>query len=98
MEVTAPLPLVSVIVVNWNGRHHLAECLDSLAAQSYRNFEVVLVDNGSVDGSVDYVRREYPWVKLVPLTDNSGFAEGNNQGLTHSAGDYLVRSEERRVG
>lgn len=90
MEVTAPLPLVSVIVVNWNGRHHLAECLDSLAAQSYRNFEVVLVDNGSVDGSVDYVRREYPWVKLVPLTDNSGFAEGNNQGLTHSAGDYLV--------
>lgn len=84
------VPRVSVLIVNWNGRHHLAECLNSLAAQSFRDFEVVLVDNGSRDGSVDYLRSIYPWVKLVPLATNTGFAEGNNIALSHADGEYLV--------
>jgi GT2 family glycosyltransferase len=81
---------VSVIIVNWNGRHHLAECLDSLAAQSFRDFEVILVDNGSTDGSVSFVREQYPWVKLVPLDRNTGFAAGNNAGLANATGAYVV--------
>jgi GT2 family glycosyltransferase len=53
-------PQVSVIVVNWNGLTHLPDCLDSLEAQTFRDFEVVLVDNGSEDGSVAFVREQVP--------------------------------------
>lgn len=83
-------PRVSIIVVNWNGRRHLPECLDSLAAQTFRDFEVVMVDNGSNDGSVSFVEEHYPWVKLVALTENTGFATGNNRGLEQARGAYLV--------
>lgn len=81
---------VSILIVNWNGCHHLAECLDSLAAQSFRDFEVILVDNGSTDGSVDFVRKHYPWVTLLPLDRNTGFAAGNNAGLARATGEYIV--------
>lgn len=83
-------PRVSIIIVNWNGRDHLPVCLDSLAGQTYRDFEVVLVDNGSEDGSVDFVRERYPWVRVVPLDGNTGFATGNNKGLEEARGDYIV--------
>ncbi|GAM11019.1 N-acetylglucosaminyl-diphospho-decaprenol L-rhamnosyltransferase [Geobacter sp. OR-1] len=84
------IPRVSIIIVNWNGRHHLAECLDSISVQTFRGVEVVLVDNGSTDGSVSFVRERYPWVKLVGLSENTGFATGNNRGLEQSVGEYLV--------
>jgi GT2 family glycosyltransferase len=83
-------PVVSIIIVNWNGRHHLPDCLDSLSNQSYRAFEVVLVDNGSVDGSVEFLQERYPWVQIVPLTENTGFARGNNVGLENASGNYIV--------
>ena len=81
---------VSVIILNWNGRKFLKECLDSLAAQTYRDFETVLVDNGSTDGSEEYVREQYPWVRLVALPENTGFAGGNNRGLAECRGRYIV--------
>lgn len=81
---------VSIIIVNWNGRHHLRECFDSLAAQTFRDFEVLLVDNGSVDASLELVRGHYPWVRLVPLELNTGFATGNNRGLEQARGTYIV--------
>lgn len=81
---------VSVIIPNWNGKKFLKDCLDSLAAQSFRDLEVVLVDNGSRDGSADYVRDQYPWVKLVALPENLGFAAGNNRGLEECRGEYIV--------
>jgi len=84
------MPKVSILLVNWNGRHHLPDCLDSLAAQTFRDFEVVLVDNGSADGSVEFVRQGYPWVRLVPLAANTGFAGGNNAALAQASGEYLV--------
>lgn len=83
-------PKVSVLILNWNGRQHLPECLGSLAAQSFRAFEVILVDNGSIDGSAELVRHDFPWVKLVESPDNRGFAGGNNLALAHAAGDYIV--------
>jgi len=49
-------PKVSVVIVNWNGAHHLPTCLDNLTSQTFRDFETILVDNGSTDGSVDLVR------------------------------------------
>lgn len=83
-------PRVSILIVNWNGREHLRECLDSLAAQTFRDFEVVLVDNGSVDDSLALVRAGYPWVCLLPQAQNTGFATGNNIAYAHARGDYLV--------
>lgn len=82
--------MVSIIIVNWNGEQHLPTCLDSLAAQSYRDFEVVLVDNGSTDGSLALIRGSYPWVRLVSLPGNTGFATGNNRGLEAARGEYIV--------
>jgi GT2 family glycosyltransferase len=83
-------PAVSIIIVNWNGRDHLPDCLDSLSAQTFRDFEVILVDNGSEDGSTDFVREHYPWVRMVPLAENTGFATGNNRGLQEAHGEYIV--------
>ncbi|KAF0218728.1 MAG: glycosyl transferase family [Geobacteraceae bacterium] len=88
--VPASRSLVSIIIVNWDGRCHLETCLDSLEAQTFRDFEVIVVDNGSTDGSVPFVRERYPWVHLVELPKNTGFATGNNIGLTHAAGEYIV--------
>ena len=81
---------VSVIILNWNGKKFLKECLDSLGAQTYREFETVLVDNGSTDGSAEFVRENYPRVRLVTLPENTGFAEGNNRGLSACEGEYIV--------
>ncbi len=82
-------PLVSVIIVNWNGRHLLSECLDSLRAQDVDK-EVILVDNGSQDGSADYVQDRYPEVVLVRLPENRGFAGGNNAGMVRASGKYIA--------
>jgi len=83
-------PVVSIIIVNWNGRAYLPDCLDSLAGQTFRDFEVILVDNGSVDESVSFVKEHYPWVKLVLLGENTGFSVGNNRGMEHAAGEYII--------
>ncbi|HEY5974720.1 MAG TPA: glycosyltransferase family 2 protein [Geobacteraceae bacterium] len=83
-------PRVSVIIVNWNGREHLPICLDSLARQTFHDFETILVDNGSQDGSQELIRKSYPWVRLVELPVNTGFSGGNNEGLRHAAGEYIV--------
>lgn len=81
---------VSVIILNWNGKRFLDDCLTSLAAQTFRDFETVLVENGSSDGSADYVRERFPWVKLLALDQNLGFAGGNNRGLLACSGEYIV--------
>lgn len=81
---------VSIIIVNWNGRHHLEECLESIAAQTFRDFEVVLVDNGSTDGSVPFLRERFPWVRLAELGQNTGFATGNNRGYEQARGEFVI--------
>lgn len=83
-------PRVSILIVNWNGISFLTTCLDSLGQQTFRDFEVIVVDNGSKDGSVDLLKGLYPWVILVELADNSGFSGGNNEGLKHASGEYIV--------
>lgn len=81
---------VSVIVLNWNGRHLLGDCLASLRQQSFRDFEVILVDNGSTDGSRDYIASEFPEVKLVCLPQNRGFCGGNNIGISVARSEYVT--------
>jgi hypothetical protein len=84
------MPTVSVIILNWNGKRFLKECLDSLEAQTFRDFETVLLENGSTDGSADLVRVAYPWVRLVALAENIGFASGNNRALQECCGEFIV--------
>ena len=84
------MPACSVIVVNWNGRHFLDACLGSLRRQSFADFEVILVDNGSTDGSTDHVREHHDWVELVALPENRGFCGGNNEGIRRARGTCLA--------
>lgn len=80
----------SVIIVNWNGAHHLPGCLESLMNQTYRDFEVVVVDNGSMDNSVAYVKEHFPQVKLVCLDTNRGFTGGNWAGYEIAKGSFIA--------
>ena len=80
---------LSILIVNFNGLQHLAECLDSIAAQCNEDMEVVLVDNASQDGSREWLRTKHPWVKLVESEANLGFAGGNNLGIPHCQGDWV---------
>jgi GT2 family glycosyltransferase len=84
------MPTCSVIVVNWNGRHHLDTCLGALRRQSFSDFEVILVDNGSTDGSTDHVREHHDWVNVVALPENRGFCGGSNEGIRRARGKYLA--------
>jgi hypothetical protein len=91
----APLPetpTVSVIVVNWNGKTHLQDCFGSLQRSDYPadRLELICVDNGSKDGSVEFLRAEFPRVKVVALDRNRGFTGGNEAGVREAAGDVLV--------
>lgn len=84
------VPLVSVIILNFNGRPVLRLCLEGIQKQNYPNFEVIVVDNGSVDGSIEMVRKKFSWVTLVVNEKNLGYAEGNNQGVRVARGEYVV--------
>jgi GT2 family glycosyltransferase len=88
--VTERRPLVSVVIVNFNGADMLGDVLDSVRAQSLSCQEIVVVDNGSADGSCELVRRAYPEVRLLVLDENLGFAGGNNAGIRAAKGEYVA--------
>jgi GT2 family glycosyltransferase len=88
---SSPDPCFSVIVVNWNGRHLLEECLDSVLCQQNGSLEIIVVDNGSTDGSVDFIRERYGnRVRLIELAGNEGWAGGNNRGIEMARGEHLL--------
>lgn len=84
------IPEVSVIIVNWNGREDLAECLHGLRDQTFHGFETIVVDNGSSDGSAPYLKDNFPEVKIVALDENRGFAGGNMAGIGLASGRYVA--------
>lgn len=93
VQLTPPeseLPLVSVIVINWNGARHLPTCLDALRAQTYPRLEIIVADNASTDGSQALIREHYPEVRLVALPENRGFTGGNNAGIAASTGEIVI--------
>jgi GT2 family glycosyltransferase len=86
-------PKIVIIVLNWNGKRLAAECLESLKEIDYVNYEILLVDNGSTDGSQEYFRAQYPEITLIENDVNLGFAEGNNVGIRHAMNgqaDYVL--------
>lgn len=91
-------PNVSIIIVNWNGKHYLDTCLSSVLNQTYKNFEIIMLDNASIDGSVEYIQNKYPSVKIIQTNENLGFAKGCNVGIRASNADYIVTlSNDTRV-
>lgn len=85
-------PTISVVVLNYNGKHHLQACLTSLLALDYpaEQHEILVVDNASADGSADFVREQFPTVRLIQNQENIGFAAGNNRGAQEARGRYVV--------
>lgn len=83
-------PVISIIIVNWDQAELLAACLASIAEQTYRHREVIVVDNGSTDGSVALVREKYPDAKLIVNDVNRGFCAANNQGIAEALGQYAL--------
>jgi GT2 family glycosyltransferase len=82
---------LSVIIVNWNTRDLLCQCLDSLTQKVEGiEMEILVVDNGSTDGSVAAVRDKFPGVRLIENPVNMGFAKANNQAISLSSGEYLL--------
>lgn len=85
-------PVVSVIILNFNGKKYLDRCLTSLkeCVIPGGGMEVMVVDNGSSDGSVEYLQQHHPWARIVPLGENLGWAEGNNRGAIVADGNHLI--------
>ena len=81
---------VSVVIPNWNGRDWLGPCLAALAGQELAPAEVIVVDNGSHDGSLEYLRDVAPEVVTVALGTNTGFAHAANVGLQRSTGEFVA--------
>ncbi|HEX6387743.1 MAG TPA: glycosyltransferase family 2 protein [Anaerolineae bacterium] len=74
-------PLVCVVVLNYNGRHHLEYCLPGIAATRYQPLQIIVVDNASTDGSTEYIRQNYSNVLLIESATNRGWSGGNNLGI-----------------
>lgn len=82
---------VAIIVINWNGKHLLEECLNSIEKQDYENFKIIFVDNGSIDGSVGFVREKFSKIDVIELKENTGFAYANNVGMHRAFEDPDVK-------
>lgn len=83
-------PKVSVIILNLNGQDYLKNCLDSLLEQTYDDYEIIIVDNGSKDHSLEILKENYSKVRLIENKINHGFAEANNQGFEISKGEFII--------
>ncbi len=83
-------PRVTVVIPNWNGERFLNLCLGSLRRQSFKNFETILVDNGSTDASVGFTERHFPEVRVITLNDNRGFSVAVNAGIRASEAKYVA--------
>ncbi len=86
-------PKVGIVILNWNGEEDTSACLSSLGKINYSNYEIVLVDNGSVDGSPERIKAKFPNITLIKNKENLGFAEGNNVGIRYLLGktaDYIL--------
>ena len=81
---------VTIIIPNYNGKHFMEPCLASLAKQTFRDFEILVVDNASSDGSLEYMREHYPEIKVIALDKNYGFSKAVNVGIRHSRSPFVI--------
>jgi GT2 family glycosyltransferase len=85
-----PGPLISIIILNWNGSDCIGECIESVDKTTYKDIEIIVVDNASTDGSPQMVQLKFPHVKLLQLKENIGYAAGNNRGFLAAQGKYVA--------
>jgi GT2 family glycosyltransferase len=83
-------PYFSIVIPHWNGLRFLEVCFQALEAQNFHNFEVLLVDNGSIDESIAYTKKHFPWVTIIALPTNTGFANAVNVGIQAAKAPYIV--------
>lgn len=81
---------VSIVVLSYNSKEDLAECISSLLTQTYHSFEIIVVDNASTDGSEEFVRTNFPEIKVIQTGKNLGYAAGNNAGFKVAKGEYII--------
>jgi GT2 family glycosyltransferase len=85
-----PSPTVAIVILNWNGSSLLQTFLPSVLATQYESLQVVVIDNGSTDESISFLRSNFPTVRVVSLSKNEGFANGYNLGLQQVEADYFL--------
>jgi GT2 family glycosyltransferase len=90
MTPPGPAPLVSVVIANFNGRHHLERCVPALFATSGVSFEVIVADNGSSDGSVAWLAASWPQARVLAFGRNLGFGEANRRAALEAHGRYVA--------
>ncbi|NUM25421.1 MAG: glycosyltransferase family 2 protein [Candidatus Buchananbacteria bacterium] len=81
---------ISIQIVTWNSMRYIFDCLESLMRQNFRDFSVMVIDNGSDDGTVEFVRSNYPTVSILQNFKNFGFSKANNQGIQLSKSEYVL--------
>ena len=81
---------VTIIIPNYNGKHFMEPCLQSLSEQTCRDFKVLVVDNASSDGSLEYMSEHYPDIEVISLKKNYGFSKAVNVGIEHSTTPYVI--------
>ena len=83
------LPLIFTVILNWNGKEYLYPCVRSVTEQTYPNMEMILVDNASTDGSVEYIKNLFPNLHIIINRKNLGYGGGNNRGIREAKGRYI---------
>lgn len=81
---------VTVIIPNYNGLHFLDKCLDSMACQTMQKVRTIVIDNGSADGSVEFIKDKFPWAELVEMGKNTGFDHAVNVGIAMADTPYVI--------
>ena len=81
---------ISIVIPNYNGLKYIKGCLDSLAKLLFKSFEIIIVDNNSLDGSREYILKKHPQIKLISLKQNYGFSKAVNVGIKASSCEYVV--------
>lgn len=83
-------PLISIVILNWNGKDNLTTCLQSFKKVTYKPIEIIVVDQNSSDGSQNMLKKHFPNIKLISNKDNRGYSGGNNIGIRASKGEYVL--------
>lgn len=81
---------VTIVIPNYNGRHFMQPCLESLEKQHFKDFKILIVDNASTDGSLEYLAESYPTLEVIALDKNYGFSKAVNEGIRHCRSPYVI--------
>lgn len=81
---------VSIVIPNYNGINYIEECIDSILTQDFKDFEIIIIDNCSSDGSCELIKSKYPYIKLICNPENYGFSKAVNEGILASKGEYVI--------